>query len=121
MDIPDQLRAYFADSTITLQAYSAQDRQLCIRIEKEIGPETGIVTFRAVSFISIPDCFPGDAIKATPVADLSDEFWSRYSAYPDLFEPDEIAFQIYDQEGPVHVVVAKTISYEVESDGGVAE
>jgi hypothetical protein len=121
MQIPDQLRAYFHDSTLTLHSYDAENRQLLVHIEKEIGPETGIITFGDVSFISIPDCFPGDAIKATPVSELPDEFWHHYSAYLDLFEADDIAFQIYDQEGPVHLVVAKTISYEVIPENGVTK
>jgi hypothetical protein len=115
MDIPDELRAYFHDSTLMLLSYAAENRELRIKIEKEIGPEIGIITFLNVSFVSIPDCFPGDTIKATLAAELAEDFWSGYSGYPDLFETDEIVFQIHDQEGPVHLVVAKTISYEIVS------
>jgi len=121
MGIPVELQSYFHDSTLTLHSYDAEDRELLVHIEKEIGTETGIICFGEVSFISIHQCFPGDAIKATPLPDLPDEFWSRYPAYLDVFEPDDIAFQIYDQEGPVHLVVAKTISYEVSSDTDILE
>lgn len=113
MEIPDQLRTYFHDSTLRLHSYDSENRQLLVHIEKEIGPETGIITFHNVSFISMPDCFPGDAIEAKPQSELPDDFWGRYSAYPDLFATDDIAFQIFDQEGPVHLVIAKAVSYEV--------
>jgi len=121
MAIPVELRSYFHDSTLTLHSYDAEDRQLLVHIEKEIGPETGIIGFGEVSFISIHQCFPGNAIRATSVPDLPDEFWSRYPAYLDVFESDDIAFQIYDQEGPVHLIVAKTISYKVSPAIGVSE
>ena len=83
-----------------------------MRIDKEIGPESGLITFREVSFLSIHQRFPGDAIEGTPVSELPEKFWSRYPVYTDCLEPDDVAFQIYDQEGPVHLVVAKSVSYE---------
>ncbi len=113
MLIPDDLHAHFHDSALTLHRYDARGRRLTVHIEKEIGPETGIITFHNVSFVSILQNFSGDAIEARPVGELTDQTWSRYSAYPDALEPDEIAFQIVDQEGPTHLVVAKSISYEL--------
>jgi hypothetical protein len=46
--VPTELSRYFADSRLELESIGGGDRTLAVRIEKEIGPENGIIFFRHV-------------------------------------------------------------------------
>lgn len=86
---------------------------MAVRIVKEIGSETGIITFRLVSFLTLPTNMPGETIHAIAVTDAGPEFWSRCLLARDWFDSDDILFEIESQDGPVYFVVAKSIGYEV--------
>lgn len=116
MNVPTSLTQYFADSTLRLHSYDSNTQQLCVQIEKEIGPESGIIRFSGVSYISIPDCFSGDGIDAVSVADADDSFWRRTSCDVDCVEPTQTIFRIYDQDGPTHFVVAAKVAYSIETN-----
>lgn len=113
--LPVTLTRYFHDSRLTLESFDPSGNVLGVRIEKEIGPELGRIVFRDVSFISLPSSLPGEAMRAVPVAEVGGEFWSVCRAAHDWFEPDDVAFQIESQDGPVYYVVAKSLGYEIIS------
>jgi hypothetical protein len=111
-ELPDALLWCFADSRVSLESYSRKSRRLVFRVEKEIGPEVGLITFQDISFINTAASFSGDGIIAVPFSELTREFYARHPACRDYVEPDDIAFQFCDQEGAMHTVVAKTIQYK---------
>ena len=116
--IPRDLKLYFHDSTIVIQSWDEEKNNLRIRIEKEIGPEVGIISLFNVSFICMPACFVGEGFKACPVSEFADDFWSSYTGVRNDFDIDDIAFQFESQDGPVYVVVAKGIEYEITQQDG---
>jgi hypothetical protein len=80
---------------------------------KDIGPETGIIVFGQVSFLSLPISMPGESIRSRPVCDAGPGFWSVCRLERDWFDPDELLFEIESQDGPVYYVVAKSVTYEI--------
>lgn len=114
--IPVELLRYFHDSTLTVDSYEKLDSTLVLKVEKEIGPELGTLTFRGVSFMALPTWMPGEAIRAYYVDDVSSEFWGRIPVSRDWLESDEIVVEIETQDGPVCVVVAKELIYTVDSE-----
>jgi hypothetical protein len=116
--LPDSLTRYFADSRLSVESFTHADNTLTIRIEKEIGPETGFIVFQHVSFLLLPQTMSGDAMRAKPVSAAGQEFWSRCLLERDWFEPDDVVFEIVCQEGPVYFVVAKSVRYEVHDETG---
>src|SRR5581483_2821787 len=74
--LPLSLTRYFADSRLEVESFSRLERTLTVRIEKEIGPETGILTFRQVAFMALPTLMPGEAIRSRPVREAGPEFFS---------------------------------------------
>ena len=118
MDVPQALTRYFADSNLRLLSYDSDSNVLSVHIEKDIGPESGIISFNGVSYVAIPDCFSGDAIDALFVRDADDAFWQRTSCHTDCVEPTQTIYRIYDQDGPVHFVVAESINYEIDANSG---
>jgi len=111
--LPDGLRSYFHDSTLTVVSFESSDRVLVVRVQKEIGPELGTLTLRGVSFMALPDCMTGEAIRASRLQEMGRGFWSRVPASPDWFEGDEIVVEIETQDGPVCVIVATQLSYAI--------
>jgi hypothetical protein len=113
--LPIALTRYFADSRIDIESFAENQNTLTLRIEKEIGPETGIITFRHVSFMCLPQSMPGEAMRAKPVSAAGTEFWSRCLLESDWFDPDDNLFEIYSQDGPVYFVVAKSVDYAIRT------
>jgi len=111
--LPIALTRYFADSRLEVASFTRRDNTLAVRIVKDIGPETGIIVFRQVSFLSVPSEMPGNSIRSGPVSEAGPVFWSLCRLDRDWFEPDDVVFEIESQDGPVYFVVAKSLGYEV--------
>ena len=116
MEIPIALRRYFADSWLSVAEYKAEHRTLAVEIEKDIGPEKGIIRFVEVRFLSLPTSFNGEDIRAYPLAAAPGDFWMR-GASRDCLDGDETVFELLDQDvSQSHFVAAKSIEYEILSD-----
>ncbi|MEZ5939789.1 MAG: hypothetical protein R3C18_00260 [Planctomycetaceae bacterium] len=115
MNIPQSLRSYFADATLRVLSYDSETSDLCIHVEKDVGPEFGIIRFSGVSFLSISVFFTGDGIDSIAVRDADGSFWSHSSCIPDSVEDAQAIYRIYDQDGLTHFVVADSIEYEIET------
>ena len=113
MKIPQALGRYFADSTLRFLSFDADSGEASLSIEKEIGPESGIIRVFGASYVSLPDCFAGDGIDAVPVADLTESFWNQTPCHRDLVEHDQTVFQFFDQDGAMHFLVADSITYDI--------
>jgi hypothetical protein len=113
--LPVALTRYFADSWLFVESFTQNESVLVIRIEKEIGAETGIILFRQVSFLSLPQNLPGETMRAKPIAETEPEFWSRCLLDRDWFDSDDIVFEIESQAGPVYFVVAKSVEYAIRA------
>ena len=113
--LPVALTRYFADSRLEVEAFIRSGNVLAVRIEKEIGPETGVMVFQQVSFMSLPSAMPGEAIRSRPVGDAGPEFWSRCLLEREWFDPDDVLFEIESQDGPVYFVVAKSVRYDIRA------
>ena len=111
--VPVELTRYFHDSRLWVESLARGGSTLAVRIEKEIGPETGIMMFRQVSFLSLPTSMPGESIRSRPVSAAEPEFWSLCRLDRDWFDLDDVVFEIESQDGPVYFVVAKSLEYEV--------
>jgi hypothetical protein len=105
---------------LEVESFTRSENVLVIRIVKDIGPETGIIVFRQVTFMSLPTSMPGETIRVRPVCEAGPDFWARCQLAHDWFDSDDMAFEIESQDGPVYFVVAKTVGYEVMAEPGAA-
>ncbi|MBA4016513.1 MAG: hypothetical protein C0483_04940 [Pirellula sp.] len=103
-----------------VESFVGDENTLAVRIEKEIGPETGIIKFRQVAFMSLPTYLPGESIRSRLIAEAEVDFWSRCKLDRNEFDKDDILFEIESQDGPVYFVVAKSLDYEILAEPGVA-
>ena len=111
--LPIPLTRYFADSQLVLESFAREDQILVIRIEKEIGPETGLIRFAQVSFVCLPIAMAGEAIHARSIGEADSSFWFQHPFDQNDFESDDVLFELVSQDGPVHMVVAKSIRYDI--------
>jgi hypothetical protein len=118
--LPVALTRYFADSRLEVESFTRGENTLILRIEKDIGPETGIIVFRQVSCLFLPTSVPGESMRSYMVNQAGSEFWSRCRLADDWFDPDDVVFEIESQDGPPYFVVAKSLSYEVVAEPGAA-
>lgn len=96
--ISEDLIRYFADSDIKLVGWNPKSRELVLSIEKEIGPETGIIRFTSVTYLALTPALTAVSIR---VANL-DEAWQLLPV-PEM-AADGIVFVVEDIEGVKHVV-----------------
>jgi hypothetical protein len=111
--VPIALLRCFADSRLEVESFTRLESTLAIRIEKDIGPETGIMTFRQVSFLSLTPVIEGDSIQSRPVSEAGPDFWSVCRLARDWFDRDDLVFEIESPFEPVSFIVAKSLSYDV--------
>ena len=111
--VPVALIRYFHDSQLALLSYDKLGRVLTIRIEKEIGPEVGLIRFSHVSFVLLPTAIPGEAIRSYALREADESFWIRCQLDEREFENDDLVYEIESQDGPKYFVVAKSITYDV--------
>lgn len=55
--LPEQFLTHLADAECRVGAWDAISTELRLIVEKEIGPETGLLTFSGVSFVHMPPRF----------------------------------------------------------------
>jgi hypothetical protein len=103
-----------------VESFTQRENTLAVRIEKEIGLETGVIVFRQVSFLSLPISMPGESIRSCHVSEAGPEFWSLCRLDHDSFDQDDVVFEIESQDGPVYFVVAKSLGYEILAELGAA-
>ena len=111
--LPVELTRYFHDSRLEVESYTRAERLLTVRIEKEIGPETGLIIFQQITFISLPMIMPGESMIARTASEATPEFWTRCLLDYHELEPDDVVFEIVSQDGPVYFVVAKSVDYKI--------
>jgi hypothetical protein len=106
-----------------VESFISDENTLAVRITKDIGPETGIIRFRQVSFLSLPTALPGQSIRSRPISEAGMGFWSVCRLDRDWFDTDDVVFEIESQDGVVYYVSAKSLDYEVMPDqaGGLGQ
>ena len=105
--LPKSLTNCIADSQIAVVSWSAENGELALRVNKEIGPETGTIRFSGVAHVNLPPRFEVVGIGA---------YNCPFPDYPHLkLDDGEIAVGFQDSESFVHLVVAETIVYDIDT------
>lgn len=116
--LPIALTRYFADSRLEVESFVRGENTLIVRINKDIGPETGNIVFRQVSCLLLPTNMPGESMRSYSVNEAGSEFWARCGLADDWFDSDDVVFEIESQDGCSHFIVAKSLTYMVVAQPG---
>ena len=113
--IPADLLRYLPDSEIQIISWDGIAGTLQARITKDIGPETGIVTFFGVSHVNLGSWLTSiSGITCGKLNDLPRDYLDLYRPGDQALEPDDIAFLVHGSWGEEFFVIAKQIKYEVD-------
>ena len=107
-EIPSDLKRYLADAELEVIRWDGTLGELDIRVVKEIGPETGTLCFRDVSYMSLS---PQLTVESITLGDRSQP--------PEGHEPDEdeSIYWIHSAWGQQYCVIAKSIDYQADAAG----
>jgi hypothetical protein len=118
--LPPLLLRNLADAEVEVVAWSGGEGRLVLHITKDIGAESGLLTFVGVSHVHLPSRL---AIAGLGCGGL--ELLPAGSI--DVFRPgdrsldaDERVFVLHDSRGPVHDVVAESATYQVDANPDLA-
>lgn len=103
--LPESLTYCIADSQVDVMSWSAESRELVLQINKEIGPERGLLRLIEVGYVHLPPRFEIAGIAA---------YDCPFPDYPQLaLNIGEIAFGFQDSNSCVHLVIAESVEYEI--------
>ena len=103
--IPEDLIRYFPDSEITVSGWLPESRELTLSIEKEIGPESGALTFTGVTYMAITVAFTAGSARISSPAE------ARRILPLEGMAADGVVFVLEDIEGVNNVIVAESLSH----------
>jgi len=102
-DLPELLTRNLADAEVEVVAWSAETRELVLRVRKEIGGESGFLRFLEVSRVNL-----------APRLTISGISVSSPDSRAVTSEATEATFVIEEAWGENYYVIAEAVGYSVE-------
>lgn len=103
--IPEALIRYFADSDVRVLGWNPDSQELTLLVEKEIGPESGILTFAGVTYMALSTALTAESICVAPPEEAR-----RLLPAPEM-AADGVVFVLSDIEGVRNIIVAESLNY----------
>lgn len=113
MQLPDALQIYLADSELVVTSWSNDADELTFKVAKDIGPETGRLSFSGVNHVCIPPALTIESMELHTIDTVPADFWNA-SAPPksELGDSDHIVL-VFGSFGGRYYIVAENVSYEI--------
>jgi hypothetical protein len=99
--LPEALTIYFADSEVKVLDWNADGQALTLSVDKEIGPESGELTFTGVTYMALSSALTAESISVLPPAEAE-----RMLPNPGM-AADGVVYAILDIEGVINIIVAQ--------------
>lgn len=113
--LPATLMPYLADAEIEVISWEGEKGRLVLRVNKEIGPEVGLLTLSGVSHVDLPDSLTVERIESGGLDLLPTGWLGAFRPGDNALDEDERVFVIHGSWGPLHYVIARSASYELDS------
>lgn len=110
-DLPEQLLRYLPDSTVSVVSWDGT--RLVLSVNKEIGPEHGILEFQSVSHVNLPPTFQISGIEIGSGDYLPPSFFDTYRPNESRLDSDEKLFLFHGSWGEEFFVIASTVAYRI--------
>lgn len=105
--LPEQFLKHLADAECSVCGWDAVSSDLILNVEKEIGPETGLLTFSGVSYVSLPPRFTAFAATSSQ---------QQVPDFPGICpDPNEWLYVFQDAWSQAHYVLAESARYEISN------
>lgn len=113
MELPDALKRYLADSELVVTSWSNADGELALRLIKDIGPETGRLSFTGVAHVCLPPALTIESIEPHTIHTVPADFWNPSAPPKSELGEAETIFLIFGSFGGRFYVIAESIAYEI--------
>ncbi|WP_415896118.1 hypothetical protein ACMXYQ_07995 [Neptuniibacter sp. PT34_22] len=102
-ELPQHLMKNISDSEVEVLSWSAKSLELQLLIEKDIGPESGVIKFCGVGFVHMQ---PRISLEGVSIA-------TSEAKYPEEVSPEEneSLYILHESWGREFYVVAESIEY----------
>ena len=113
MQLPEALQIHLADSELVVTSWSNEAGELTFKVEKDISPETGRLSFSGVTHVCVPPALTLESMEVHTRETVPADFWNA-SAPPksELGDSDHVVL-IFGSFGGRFYVVAEDVSYEI--------
>jgi len=113
MNLPDALQHHLAHSELSITAWSADDDELSVRVDKTSIDETGRLAFRGILHVNLPPTLTVDCMEIHTAATAPDDLWGPDApARAELGDSDFVVL-LFGSFGGRSFVVAEELSYEI--------
>ena len=107
VELPESLKRCIAQSQVEVLSWSSESGELQIAVVKKTVPETGTILLSGVSHVNMSTRFELVGVGA---------YDCPFPDYPHLnLKDDEIAVGFQDSESRVLLVIAKSLTYEINA------
>jgi hypothetical protein len=111
--LPLGLVRHIGDSYITILTWNAAKGELVLRLDKDIGPESGLIRISGVTHVNLPPRLGLAGISCGGLERLPPGYLATHRPMDATLDTDELAFVFHGSWGETYFVVAKAITYEV--------
>jgi len=113
MNLPDALQRYLADSELAVTSWRCDTGELTLKVEKDIGPETGRLAFRGVTHVNLPPALTVESIEVRTAETAPVDFWTVGTPRKSELGDSDYIFLVFESFGGRFFVVAEGIEYEI--------
>lgn len=113
--LPSALTRNLADAEIEVVAWAGAEARLILRVTKEIGLESGLLTFAGVSHVNLPPRLTVRGIDCGGLEHLPDGYLKAFRPGDRSLDPGDRVFVLRGSWGPVYYVVAESAAYQADA------
>ncbi len=112
--LPTALLRYLADAHLHVLSWDGPAGVLLVKVTKDIGPETGLITFNGVSHINLPPQLEIAGIDCGTLNDLPPNFLGTYRPGDQSLDPEEVVYLVHGSWGEEFFVIASSVEYVID-------
>jgi len=113
MQLPDALQIYLADSELVVTSWSNSADELTFKLEKDVSPETGRLSFSGVTHVCMPPALTIESMEVHTIHTVPTDFWTASAPRKsELGDSDHIVL-VFGSFGGRYYIVAEGVSYEI--------
>jgi hypothetical protein len=111
--LPPALLRYLADAHLRVLSWNGPTGVLLVKVTKDIGPETGLMTFSGVSHVNLPPQLEIAGIDCGSLDDLPATYLGTYRPGDKSLDLEEAVYLVHGSWGEEFFVIANKVEYVI--------
>ncbi len=113
--LPHTLLRNLADAEVEVVTWAGDEGCLVLRVIKDVGPESGFLTFAGVSHVNLPPRLTIDGMGCGGPELLPAGYLDSFRPGDRALDPGELVFILRESWGPLYYVVAESVVYQADA------